>query len=198
MVCFQGLPPQELTRDPPQNPLAKSAGLEERACEARGLGFVGEWRRGQHGARHFLTKQTRHRCDIGEHRRRDISSACLSKEALAAAEAARALRLRAGDETEIAAQLILMSGLSRRELPWCSAVATSSLPVPDSPVISTVEGVSATLSMTLNSSSMRTPSPMMLLRALPSGATWPWLASCVRAALATTARISACSKGLVM
>ncbi len=52
----------------------------------------------------------------------------------------------------MAAQLILMSGLSRRDEPSWSAVATSSLPVPDSPVMSTVEGVSATLSMILKRS----------------------------------------------
>ncbi len=49
----------------------------------------------------------------------------------------------------MAAQLILMKGLSRRLEAPCSAVAMSSLPVPLSPVMSTVEGVSATLSMIL-------------------------------------------------
>ncbi len=48
----------------------------------------------------------------------------------------------------MAAQLILMNGPARREELSCSARATSSLPVPDSPVMSTVEGVSATFSTT--------------------------------------------------
>ena len=48
----------------------------------------------------------------------------------------------------MAAQLILMNGLALRDEFSCSARATSSLPVPDSPVISTVDGVSATFSMT--------------------------------------------------
>jgi hypothetical protein len=47
----------------------------------------------------------------------------------------------------IAAQLILMKGPFLRLECSCSALATSSLPVPDSPVMSTVEGVSATLAM---------------------------------------------------
>jgi hypothetical protein len=48
----------------------------------------------------------------------------------------------------IAAQLILMNGPFRRDELLCSARAISSFPVPDSPVISTVEGVSATFSIT--------------------------------------------------
>ncbi len=47
----------------------------------------------------------------------------------------------------MAAQLILMNGPPLRLEFSCSAWATSSLPVPDSPVMSTVDGVSATFSM---------------------------------------------------
>ena len=47
----------------------------------------------------------------------------------------------------IAAQFTRMKGLSRRELFSWSALAMSSLPVPLSPVKSTVDGVSATFSM---------------------------------------------------
>jgi hypothetical protein len=49
----------------------------------------------------------------------------------------------------MAAQLILMNGPPLRLECSCSALATSSLPVPDSPVMSTVEGVSATFLMML-------------------------------------------------
>ena len=48
----------------------------------------------------------------------------------------------------MAAQLILMNGPALRDELSCSARATSSLPVPDSPVMSTVDGVSATFSIT--------------------------------------------------
>ncbi len=48
----------------------------------------------------------------------------------------------------IAAQLTRMKGRPFRLELSCRACATSSLPVPDSPVISTVVGVSATLSST--------------------------------------------------
>ncbi len=48
----------------------------------------------------------------------------------------------------MAAQLILMNGPSWRDELSCSARAMSSLPVPDSPVMSTVDGVSATFSTT--------------------------------------------------
>ena len=44
----------------------------------------------------------------------------------------------------MAAQFTLMNGLSRRDEPRCSAFAMSSLPVPLSPVMSTVDGESAT------------------------------------------------------
>src|SRR6478736_2268144 len=47
-----------------------------------------------------------------------------------------------------------MNGLSRRDEFSCKARATSSLPVPLSPVISTVVGVSATRSSTAYSSRM--------------------------------------------
>jgi hypothetical protein len=48
----------------------------------------------------------------------------------------------------MAAQLILMNGPPWRDEFSCSARAISSLPVPDSPVMSTVEGVFATFSTT--------------------------------------------------
>ena len=48
----------------------------------------------------------------------------------------------------MAAQFTLMRGWVRRELPRCSAWATSSFPVPLSPVMSTVDGESATRAMT--------------------------------------------------
>ncbi len=60
----------------------------------------------------------------------------------------------------MAAQLILIRGCSLRTDCECSALATSSLPVPDSPVMSTVEGVSATRSMMLKISCMAAPVPM--------------------------------------
>ena len=59
----------------------------------------------------------------------------------------------------MAAQLIRMNGLSRRELPSWSAVAMSSFPVPLSPVMRTVEGVSATLSMIRSTSCIWGDSP---------------------------------------
>ncbi len=59
----------------------------------------------------------------------------------------------------MAAQLIRMNGLSRRELPSWSAVAISSLPVPLSPVMRTVDGVSATLSMIRSTSCIWGDSP---------------------------------------
>ncbi|MNF00999.1 hypothetical protein D3C80_1999230 [compost metagenome] len=43
----------------------------------------------------------------------------------------------------MAAQLMAMKGLSRRGLSRCTARATTSLPVPLSPQISTLEGLSA-------------------------------------------------------
>jgi hypothetical protein len=45
----------------------------------------------------------------------------------------------------MAAQFTLMKGLSRRTLFWYSSLAISSFPVPDSPVISTVTSVWATV-----------------------------------------------------
>jgi hypothetical protein len=48
----------------------------------------------------------------------------------------------------MAAQLTLMKGLSRRDEFSCSARATSSFPVPLSPLTNTVVGVSATRSST--------------------------------------------------
>ena len=88
----------------------------------------------------------------------------------------------------MAAQLILMNGLSRRELPSWSAVAISSLPVPLSPVMSTVEGVSATLSMILETSCIWGDSPMIDGRAgLAVGRTERRADSWVRVALAMTA-----------
>src|SRR5215472_5860316 len=68
----------------------------------------------------------------------------------------------------MAAQLIRMSGLLRRDEPSCSAVAISSLPVPLSPVISTVEGVSATFSMILKISCICGDWPTIAARARPS------------------------------
>ncbi len=61
----------------------------------------------------------------------------------------------------MAAQLTLMKLLSRRDELSCSARATSSLPVPDSPVMSTVVGVSATRSSTAYKSMMLGLWPMM-------------------------------------
>ena len=54
----------------------------------------------------------------------------------------------------IAPQLIVTSGLSRRDEWLCSALATTSLPVPLSPVISTVESSRATCSTIFNTSVM--------------------------------------------
>jgi hypothetical protein len=59
----------------------------------------------------------------------------------------------------IAAQLILMNGPPLRLEPSCSALATSSLPVPLSPVISTVDGESATRSITANTPCISAESP---------------------------------------
>ena len=68
----------------------------------------------------------------------------------------------------MAAQLILMNGRSRRDDFSCRAVATSSLPVPLSPWISTVEGASATLAITCCSSIIRCPRPMISMNRRPS------------------------------
>ena len=69
----------------------------------------------------------------------------------------------------MAAQLILMNGLSTRgELLW-SAEAISSLPVPDSPVISTVDGLAATLSIVRNTACSFGLWPIIIAVALASG-----------------------------
>ena len=60
----------------------------------------------------------------------------------------------------MAAQLILMNGPALRDELSCSARAISSLPVPDSPEMSTVDGVSATFSMTPNTCSSTGERPM--------------------------------------
>ena len=60
----------------------------------------------------------------------------------------------------IAAQFTWISGLSRRWLPRWSARATSSLPVPLSPVISTVAGVGAARSMVSRSLRIAGESPI--------------------------------------
>jgi hypothetical protein len=49
----------------------------------------------------------------------------------------------------IAAQLIATYGCVARGLSWCSVCATSSLPVPDSPMMSTEAVVGAACSTTL-------------------------------------------------
>jgi hypothetical protein len=95
----------------------------------------------------------------------------------------------------MAAQLIRMKGFSRRELPSWRAVATSSLPVPLSPVISTVDGVSATLSMIFRTSCIADDSPTSAgfppsPRALRRAVSW------VRIAFARTLESSLWSKGL--
>ena len=57
------------------------------------------------------------------------------------------------------AQCTLMYGRPARGLAAGFAAATSSLPVPDSPVMSTVEGVGAIFSMMLKMSRMRLDCP---------------------------------------
>ena len=64
----------------------------------------------------------------------------------------------------IAAQLTLTNGMSRCALRWCTARATSSLPVPVSPVISTVLRVAATSSMRPITSAMARLRPDDALR----------------------------------
>ena len=96
----------------------------------------------------------------------------------------------------MAAQLMRMNGLSWRELPSWSAVAISSLPVPLSPVMRTVEGVSATLSMIRSTSCIWGDSPTsegrpVSPRALRRADSW------VRIAFASTLLSSVWSKGLV-
>ena len=61
----------------------------------------------------------------------------------------------------MAAQLILMKGRSARDDRSWRARATSSLPVPLSPVMSTVEGVSATLAKTSNTPRIAVDPPIM-------------------------------------
>jgi hypothetical protein len=70
----------------------------------------------------------------------------------------------------MAAQLILMKGLLARGEWWWSAEAISSLPVPDSPVINTVEGLLATFSMVRNTSSRLGLWPIMPKRPVGSRA----------------------------
>ncbi len=64
----------------------------------------------------------------------------------------------------MAAQLTLMNGMSRCALRWCTARATSSLPVPVSPVISTVLRVADTSSMRWITSATARLSPTMPYR----------------------------------
>jgi hypothetical protein len=61
----------------------------------------------------------------------------------------------------IAAQLTVTNGLSCRRLLACTARATSSLPVPLSPVISTVASVGAILTTLPSISRMACERPMM-------------------------------------
>ena len=73
----------------------------------------------------------------------------------------------------IAPQLTETNGLSRRWLLKWIARATSSLPVPLSPVIMTVEGLSAILRMVSNTSTIRPLLPMMFSKRC-------WVSSCFR------------------
>ena len=98
----------------------------------------------------------------------------------------------------MAAQLILMKGPSFRDELSCKARATSSLPVPDSPVISTVDGVFATFSTTWYTCLMAFELPTN--RNLPdvvgsSGRASRRESICVRMALATIWRICSWSNG---
>ena len=61
----------------------------------------------------------------------------------------------------MAAQLSDTMAASRRVLSECSARATSSLPVPDSPWMRTVESVGATLPMRSNTSRMASLVPII-------------------------------------
>jgi hypothetical protein len=63
-----------------------------------------------------------------------------------------------------AAQLSATKGEFRRRLFWCRARATSSLPVPDSPVTSTVTSVGATWRSTRKTRCMASLRPMMLAK----------------------------------
>ena len=71
----------------------------------------------------------------------------------------------------MAAQFTEISGALARRDRLCRARATSSLPVPDSPWISTLESVGATLRILLYISCMAAQEPMMPISPLPfSGA----------------------------
>ena len=73
----------------------------------------------------------------------------------------------------MAPQLTETKGLSRRGLLKWMARATSSLPVPLSPVIITVDGLSAILRMVSKTSTMRALLPMMFSKLC-------WVSSCLR------------------
>ncbi len=86
-----------------------------------------------------------------------------------------------------AAQLTFTSGCGLRLLARCSASATSSLPVPDSPVMRTVASDGATLPMSLKTSSIGLLLPTIRSRSASR------LPSSSRRAL-TSEAMSACSK----
>jgi hypothetical protein len=106
----------------------------------------------------------------------------------------------------IAAQLILMNGPIRRLEFSCSALATSSLPVPLSPVISAVDGVSATFSIIEKMFWISRLWPTRPNRPLPCGSlagsrVWRGairLAAAWPIAFSTIARIESCSNGFSM
>ena len=90
-----------------------------------------------------------------------------------------------------------MSGRSRREERSCKRWATSSLPVPLSPVMSTVLGLSATFSIKSSTRRIAGDSPTICARPFSSDTTLAAPNWRVRAALAMTRLSSSCSKGFV-
>ena len=99
----------------------------------------------------------------------------------------------------IAAPLILRNGPSRRPLIRWIARATSSFPVPVSPVIRTEKGDAAAFSITFRTSS-QAGEPPTIPNHSPAGALAPSrsTASDVATALPTTRSSSASSNGLEM
>ena len=101
----------------------------------------------------------------------------------------------------IAAQFTATNGFARRALRWCSACATSSLPVPLSPRTSTDRSVSATFWMVSKICFIARPWPIRFSkersRSTRSSSSRCSRWSCVRSsALRTTTRSSSLSKGL--
>ena len=100
----------------------------------------------------------------------------------------------------MAAPLILMNGPSRRALIRWMARATSSFPVPVSPVMSTEKGEAAAFSTTLRRSSQAGERPTIPNHSSGRPPETPSrsAAAAVRTAFPTTRRSSASSNGFVM